>query len=205
MSGYHSLAPSRAAAVAPLPHPGFHTGNGDGGRGAAVVAHVAAAAASPSARVGRWAGHGRLFEALIGRAAPAAQPAANAQRFTGLLAAWLLLAAWPAKARPMLWPRCAVPRLAAQWPIAGYDCSLTPWLAHNRRDSLLWPALLAPHGAWLVRWMVFMGAARTFPSGRCALTSTPCPRAWTAYSASSVWPACALPFILILTSIIPLG
>ena len=34
---------------------------------------------------------------------------------------------------------------------------LTLWLARNRRNALLLPALLALHGAWAVRWIVFMG------------------------------------------------
>jgi len=34
---------------------------------------------------------------------------------------------------------------------------LTLWLARTNRQALLLPSLLALHGAWLVRWIVFMG------------------------------------------------
>ena len=34
---------------------------------------------------------------------------------------------------------------------------LTLWLAKNYRSSLIMPALLALHGAWLIRWIVFIG------------------------------------------------
>lgn len=35
--------------------------------------------------------------------------------------------------------------------------ALTLWLARTRRQSLVLPALLALHGTWAVRWIVFMG------------------------------------------------
>lgn len=34
---------------------------------------------------------------------------------------------------------------------------LTLWLSRKRRDSLVFAGLLALHGTWLVRWIVFMG------------------------------------------------
>lgn len=104
-----------------------------------------------------------LFEAAIGHGAAA--PLINrwqerSQWLTlGLLATWLLLAVSGLAASPA--DALAAMRgslgwlLSAAWLLG--TTALTLWLAHNRRDSLLWPALLALHGAWLVRWMVFMG------------------------------------------------
>ena len=73
--------------------------------------------------------------------------------------AWLLLAVSGLAASPA--DALAAMRgslgwlLSAAWLLGA--TALTLWLARSRRDSLLWPALLALHGAWLVRWMVFMG------------------------------------------------
>jgi len=73
-----------------------------------------------------------------------------------LLAAWLLLAATgtsSAAAQALAgMDRGWLPAFA--WLVA--SIALTLWLARGRR-SLVLPALLALHGAWLVRWLVFMG------------------------------------------------
>lgn len=45
--------------------------------------------------------------------------------------------------------------LTGAWLLAGIG--LTLWLARTRPDSLVLPALLALHGTWLVRWIVFIG------------------------------------------------
>jgi tetrathionate reductase subunit C len=54
---------------------------------------------------------------------------------------------------------------------------LTLWLARNYRESLVLPALLALHGAWLIRWIVFIGGQSLPKMGSAshpyALTLTP--------------------------------
>ena len=54
---------------------------------------------------------------------------------------------------------------------------LTLWLARNYQNSLIMPALLALHGAWLIRWIVFIGGQSLPKMGSTnpsyALTLTP--------------------------------
>lgn len=77
----------------------------------------------------------------------------------GLVAVWLVLAASGMSAP-------AGETLAAMSGSVGWLLTLawllgttflTLWLAHCRPRSLLLAALLALHGAWLVRWIVFIG------------------------------------------------
>lgn len=104
-----------------------------------------------------------LFEALAGHSAAA--PLLNRWQarsqwlVLALLAAWLVLGLSGASTT-------AAEALAAMggsfgWLLTGtwllLSVAFTAGLAQARPQSLLLPALLALHGAWLVRWIVFIG------------------------------------------------
>ena len=104
-----------------------------------------------------------LFEAVAGKSAAA--PLLNlwlarSQWATlALLAGWLIfaLAGTSTAAADSL----AAMQGAFGWWLSGAwllaSVGLTLWCALRRPASLLLPALLALHGAWLLRWVVFMG------------------------------------------------
>ena len=124
-----------------------------------------------------------LFEALTGN-----------RQSAPLLNRWLARGVWVTLALLTLWlvlglsgtSTAAAEALAAMrgsfgWLATGIwlfgSMLLTLWLARNHQTSLIMPALLALHGAWLIRWVVFMGGqslpkmGSTSPS--YALTLTP--------------------------------
>jgi len=104
-----------------------------------------------------------LFEALTGN-----------RQSAPLLNQWLARGVWVTLALLTLWlvfglfgtSTAAAEALAAMhgsfgWMVTGGwlfgSTLLTFWLARTYRNSLLVPALLALHGAWLIRWVVFIG------------------------------------------------
>lgn len=104
-----------------------------------------------------------LFEALTGN-----------RQSAPLLNHWLARGVWVTLALLTLWlglglsgtSTATVDAFAAMrgsfgWLATGVwlfgSTLLTLWLAVNYRNSLLMPAFLALHGAWLLRWIVFMG------------------------------------------------
>ena len=104
-----------------------------------------------------------LFEALSG--GHAAAPLLNRWLARGQWAILLLLSAWLAIALSGA-SGSATDALAAMRGSAGWQASaawlfgstlLTLWLASRHAQLLLAPALLALHGAWLIRWVVFIG------------------------------------------------
>lgn len=104
-----------------------------------------------------------LFEALAGK--KSAAPMLNlwlvrCQWATlGLLAAWLIFALSGVSTAAA--DSLAAMRGSLGWLLTGawllVSIGLTLWLARERPQSLVLPALLALHGAWLIRWVVFMG------------------------------------------------
>lgn len=104
-----------------------------------------------------------LFEALSGRQASAALLKRWLERgqwaSLALLAAWLVLAVSGASTTAA--DALAAMRGSSGWLLTGSwllaSSALTVWLARSQRTSLVLPALLALHGAWLVRWIVFIG------------------------------------------------
>ena len=104
-----------------------------------------------------------LFEALGGK--KSAAPLLNLWLARSQWATLLLLAAWlvfglfgmsTAAADSLAAMHGAIGWwLSGAWLLA--SVGLTLWFARRRPASLLLPALLALHGAWLVRWVVFMG------------------------------------------------
>lgn len=124
-----------------------------------------------------------LFEALTGN-----------RQSAPVLNQWLARGVWVTLALLTLWlvlglsgtSTAAAEALAAMrgsfgWLATGAwlfgSMLFTLWLARNYQDSLIIPALLALHGAWLIRWIVFIGGqslpkmGSTSPS--YALTLTP--------------------------------
>jgi tetrathionate reductase subunit C len=104
-----------------------------------------------------------LFEAMTGN-----------RRSAPLLNLWLARGTWLTLALFALWlgsgltgmSTSAAEVLAAMhgsfgWLVTGAwllgSTLLTLWLAQDSRNALIMPALFALHGAWLVRWVVFMG------------------------------------------------
>ncbi|WP_265948895.1 NrfD/PsrC family molybdoenzyme membrane anchor subunit [Dechloromonas sp. A34] len=124
-----------------------------------------------------------LFEALTGQRAAA--PLLNRWLERGQWATLLLLAAWLGLGVSGLSASAADALAAMQasfgWLVTGAwlfaSSLLTLWLARSRRDSLLLPALFALHGAWLVRWVVFIGGQNLPKMGSAShayfLTLTP--------------------------------
>lgn len=104
-----------------------------------------------------------LFEAFVGN-----------RQSAPLLNQWLARGVWLTLGLLTLWlalglvgtSTAATEALAAMrasfgWQVTGGwlfgSTLLTLWLAQNCRSSLVMPALLALHGAWLIRWIVFIG------------------------------------------------
>ncbi|MBS1138972.1 MAG: formate-dependent nitrite reductase, rane component [Proteobacteria bacterium] len=104
-----------------------------------------------------------LFEALSG-----------SRQSAPLLNRWLVRGSWLTLVLLTLWlafgltgsSPTGADTLAAMggsfgWQMTGGwlfgSTMLTLWLARNERNSLIMPALLALHGAWLIRWIVFIG------------------------------------------------
>ena len=104
-----------------------------------------------------------LFEALTGN-----------RQSAPVLNQWLARGVWVTLALLTLWlilglsgtSTAAAEALAAMrgsfgWLATGIwllgSTLLTLWLARNYQTSLIMPALLALHGAWLIRWIVFIG------------------------------------------------
>lgn len=104
-----------------------------------------------------------LFEALVG-----------SRQSAPLLNRWLVRGSWLTLVLIALWlafgltgsSPSAADTLAAMggsfgWQMTGGwllgSTMLTLWLPRNERKSLVIPALLALHGAWLIRWIVFIG------------------------------------------------
>lgn len=104
-----------------------------------------------------------LFEALGGQDSSAPllnRWLARSQSATlALLAAWLI-AAWSGRSASAA-DSLAAMRGASGWWLTGLwlllSTGLTLGLAARLRHALVLPALLALHGAWLLRWIVFMG------------------------------------------------
>ncbi len=104
-----------------------------------------------------------LFEALTGSRQSAAL--LNQWLARGVWATLVLLAAWLVLGLSGMSPATAE-ALAAMGSSFGWLATgvwllgstlFTLWMAVNYRNSLLMPALLALHGAWLIRWIVFIG------------------------------------------------
>lgn len=104
-----------------------------------------------------------LLEALSGSRTSA--PLLNRWQVRGQWATLLLLLVWLLPAFAGL-AGSATDALAAMggslgWQVTGAwlfgSSLLTLWLARRYRTALVLPALLALHGAWLVRWVVFIG------------------------------------------------
>lgn len=104
-----------------------------------------------------------LFEAITGN-----------RQSAPLLNQWLARGVWVTLGLLVLWlvlglsgtSTAATEALAAMraslgWLLTGgwliASTLLTLWLARNRPNSLIMSALLALHGAWLIRWIVFIG------------------------------------------------
>jgi tetrathionate reductase subunit C len=104
-----------------------------------------------------------LFEALT-----------DNRQTTPVLNQWLARGVWVTLALLALWlilglsgtSTAAAEALAAMrgsfgWLATGIwllgSMLLTLWLARNHQNLLVMPALLALHGAWLIRWIVFIG------------------------------------------------
>ena len=124
-----------------------------------------------------------LFEALTGN-----------RQSAPVLNRWLARGVWVTLALLALWlifglsgtSTAAAEALAAMrgsfgWLATGIwllgSTLLTLWLARNYQTSLIMPALLALHGAWLIRWIVFIGG-QSLPkmgstSASYSLTLTP--------------------------------
>lgn len=124
-----------------------------------------------------------LFEALTGNRQSA--PVLNRWLARGvwvtlaLLTLWLVLGlsgASTAAAEALAATRGSFGWLATGVWLLG-STLLTLWLARNYRTSLIMPALLALHGAWLIRWIVFIGGQNLPKMGSTspsyALTLTP--------------------------------
>lgn len=124
-----------------------------------------------------------LFDALAGRRDAA--PPLRRWLIVSQCATLALLAAWLAAAMSGL-SAPAGEVLAATGGATGWQLSLAwllgstalaLWLAQRPGSSLILPALLAVHGAWLVRWIVFMGGQEVPKIGATfhsyALTLTP--------------------------------
>ncbi|PKO34315.1 MAG: tetrathionate reductase [Betaproteobacteria bacterium HGW-Betaproteobacteria-7] len=104
-----------------------------------------------------------LFEALTGNRQSA--PLLNQWLARGIWVTLVLLLAWLILGLSGT-STAAADALAAMagsfgWLVTGGwlfgSTLLTLWLARNHSNSLLMPALLALHGAWLIRWVVFIG------------------------------------------------
>jgi tetrathionate reductase subunit C len=104
-----------------------------------------------------------LFEALTGN-----------RQSAPVLNQWLARGVWVTLALLILWlvlglsgtSTAAAEALGAMrgsfgWLATGAwligSTLLTLWLVQNNQNSLIMPALLALHGAWLIRWIVFIG------------------------------------------------
>jgi tetrathionate reductase subunit C len=104
-----------------------------------------------------------LFEAFAGN-----------RESAPLLNQWLARGVWATLVLLVLWlvlglsgtstaasEALAAMRTSFGWLVTGGwlfgSTLLTLWLAKNNRHSLVMPALLALHGAWLIRWIVFIG------------------------------------------------
>ena len=104
-----------------------------------------------------------LFEALSGD--KAAAPLLNRWLARGQWATLLLLTAWLVFAlsgtSTAAADALAAMRASAGWLISGIglfgSSLLIIWLARRYRHALVLPALLALCGAWLLRWIVFIG------------------------------------------------
>lgn len=76
-----------------------------------------------------------------------------------LLVSWLVLGLSGASTAAS--EGLAAMRASFGWQVTGGwllgSTLLTLWFAQNDRRSLIMPALLALHGAWLIRWIVFIG------------------------------------------------
>jgi tetrathionate reductase subunit C len=147
-----------------------------------------------------------LFEAAAGRYASA--PLLNLWLARSqclvlmLLAAWLILGVTGASA-PAAETLAAI-GTSIGWRLTGawlfLSVIFTAWLAFTYPQSLLLPALFALHGAWLVRWVVFIGGQGL-------------PKMGAAFAYYSLTPASLLgiggtvglciAFYIILTSLIP--
>jgi tetrathionate reductase subunit C len=101
----------------------------------------------------------QVFEALAGRTASA--PLLNRWQRIGQSAVLALLVLWLALAATGMSAAAAeaLTTIRGGWSVAwtwlATSIALTLWAA--RGQSLWLPALLALQGAWLVRWLVFMG------------------------------------------------
>ena len=124
-----------------------------------------------------------LFEALSGN--KTAAPLLNRWLVRSQWATLLLLAVWGLLGVSGLSSAAAEALAAMQgefsWWVTGAwlvaSTLLTLWLASARRHTLVWPALFALQGAWLVRWVVLM-ASQSLPkmgatTQHYALTLTP--------------------------------
>lgn len=104
-----------------------------------------------------------LFEALTGNRQSA--PLLNRWLVRGLWVTLALFAAWLilglSGASPSAADALAATRYSFGWLMTGVwlfgSTLLTLWLARTYRNALLMPALLALQGAWLIRWIVFIG------------------------------------------------
>ena len=104
-----------------------------------------------------------LFEALGGN--PKSAPLLNQWLARGvwvtlaLLASWLFFGLFGLSTVTV--DALAAMRASFGWLVTGGwlfgSMALTLWLARNHQNSLVMPALLALHGAWLIRWIVFIG------------------------------------------------
>lgn len=124
-----------------------------------------------------------LFEALCGNRRSA--PLLNQWLARGVLVTLALLIAWLllgiVGTSTATGDALAAMNGALGWLLTGGwllgSTLLTLWLARNYRESLVMPALLALHGAWLIRWIVFIGGQNLPKMGSAshhyALTLTP--------------------------------
>ena len=113
-----------------------------------------------------------LFEALAGRRTSATL---NSGLRLSQWAVLAVLAAWLAMATSGVAPyREALATIRGGWTAAWTwfiaSTGLALWLA--RGHSLLLPALFALHGAWLARWLVFMGGQSVPKLGSTYATQT---------------------------------
>lgn len=99
-------------------------------------------------------GRGRSVASVVNRWQEIGQWASLA-----LLVAWLALAV--SGSSPAAAEALATMRGSSGWLATGawvaISTLLTLWLTRRHRNSVLLPALLALHGTWLVRWIVFIG------------------------------------------------
>lgn len=104
-----------------------------------------------------------LFEAFTGDRKSA--PLLNQWLARGLWVTVVLLGAWLALGLSGMSPEAGEALAAMRWSFGWLATGgwlfastlLTLWLARDRPNSLIMTALLSLHGAWLIRWIVFIG------------------------------------------------